>query len=176
MRIDMIEFILPQEGIEGTPQPYLKYLNHRCAKSVEGQTYKFLMSDDDKVMMSDTVFEEKSNQPFYDAVEALENNTPDILLIGWGIGFIINKINQLKPDANIYVVEKYQQAIDLTPVPESIHLKMKDVNDLGESDYVEQDFDIVYFDTTEQLTNKEHLESKLKQGGQLLYFRGVKCG
>ena len=102
MRIEMIEFILPQEGIEGTPQPYLKYLNHRCAKSVEGQTYKFLMSDDDKVMMSDTVFEEKSNQPFYDAVEALENNTPDILLIGWGIGFIINKINQLKTPSTIH--------------------------------------------------------------------------
>lgn len=171
MRIEMVEFLL-----ESTPQPYLKYLNHRCAKSVEGQTYKFLMSDDDKVMMSDTVFEEKSNQPFFDVLEALENNNPDILLIGWGIGFIIDKIKQLKPNCNIYVVEKYQQAVDLTPIPEFINLKMKDVNDLNESDYIDQNFDIIYFDTTEQLLNKEYLESKLKNDGQILYFRGVKCG
>lgn len=176
MRIDMIEFILPQEGIEGTPQPYLKYLNHRCAKSVEGQTYKFLMSDDDKVMMSDTVFEEKSNQPFYDAVEALENNTPDILLIGWGIGFIIDKIKQLKPNCNIYVVEKYQQALDLTPPPPSVSIKLKDVNDLGVLDYPLKSFDIIYFDTTEQLTNKDYLLGKLKSDGKYIEFRGVKCG
>lgn len=177
IEIKEIEFKeLDQNGKEPENQAdekYMRYLNHNCAPSNRGYIYIFLEIDG-YIAMSDTVFEEKSNQPFYDLVASFEGDAPDILIIGWGLGFIFEKIFTLKPNANVTVVEKYQEVVDLSPYTENtIELNIKDVNELNE--YQPNSFDIVYFDAFGEYTSKEYLQSLLKENGTYIEFKGVQC-
>lgn len=164
-----------KELIEQNPR-WKKYFS----KSTLGNEYTVLRHND-KLIMSNTEFETCTNQPLYDLVQAKVNagiTAPNILLIGWGIGFVIDPIKSIAPNADITVIEKYQDVLDLTPPPNDINVIVSDIQTL---DLTTLDgFDIIWSDITETplvpsvTERKEDLETKLKTDGVFQYWL-AKC-
>lgn len=145
-------------------------------KSVLGNEYTVL-SCNGKAIMSNTEFENCTNQPLYDLVQAKVDagiTAPNILLIGWGIGFVIDPIKAIAPNADITVIEKYQEVLDLTPPPNDINIILSDIQTLDLTPVGE--FDIIWSDITETplvpsiTERKEDLETKLKPDGVFKYW------
>lgn len=131
--------------------------------STVGNQYTVLYYDDgttQKAIMSDTEYEQITNQPLLDLVQQKVDQgiTPNILLIGWGIGFVIDAIKEISPNADITVIEKYQEVVDLTPVPNDINLIMDDVANVE----LETEFDIIWSDVTEKQNESVFIDLKLK--------------
>lgn len=130
-----------------------------------------ILTDGSTMIMSNTEFEDKTNQPLYDLVTQKGNNSK-ILLIGWGIGFVIPKIRDIAPNAQITVIEKYQEVLNLTPPPDDIEIILTDVNDFT-NQLDEKSFDIIWSDLTEQNNREEDLKTYLKPNGVFQYWRGL---
>ena len=132
--------------------------------STVGNQYTVLYYDDgttQKAIMSDTEYEQITNQPLLDLVQAKFDagiTAPNILLIGWGIGYVIDPIKAIAPNAEITVIEKYQDVIDLTPLPNDINLIVDDVANVD----LETEFDIIWSDVTEVTNESVLIDIKLK--------------
>jgi len=156
-----------QELIDNNPRwkPYF-------SKSTIGNQYTILRHND-RIIMSDTEYETCTNQPLYDLVQSKvdQNINPNILLVGWGLGFVVPKIKEIAPNADITVIEKYQEVLNLTPPDESINVMVCDVKDAQ----LYTDFDIIWSDLTEtelvaQPSDSEFLKDLLSENGVFKYW------
>lgn len=160
--------MIEKKTIIYNPETIQENWKHYFKCSIPGNEYTIL-HDGDMCIMTDTVFEAKTNQPLYDLV-VQKGDGCNILLIGWGIGFVIPRIKELAPNCNITVIEKYQQVLDLTPPDSSINIVLGDVNTV---DLPEGPFDIIWSDLTEPNNREEDLKNLLTPNGILQYWRGM---
>ena len=172
------QVIYTNELIEQNPR-WKKYFS----KSTLGNEYTVL-SFNGKAIMSNTEYEACTNQPLYDLVQTKVDagiTAPNILLIGWGIGFVIDPIKAIAPKSDITVIEKYQEVLDLTPPPNDIHVHVEDIQTINLLwTFPIKRFDIIWSDVTETplvpsiTERKEELEEKLKDDGVFQYWL-AKC-
>ena len=144
-------------GIKNLPHKLWEPYFRKCQI---GNTYTVLAYGD-KPIMSNTEYETCTNQPLYDLVQSKVDagiTSPNILLIGWGIGFVIDPIKSIAPNADITVIEKYQEALDLTPPPNDINIILDDVANVQ----LETEFDIIWSDVTEVTNESVLIDIKLK--------------
>lgn len=137
--------------------------------SVPGNTYTVL-TDNGRIVMCNTEFEYKTNEPLFDAVNSFpENQEIDVLLLGWGIAFVIPYIT--KPNVNIFVIEKEQAVLDLTPPDPAITIYNGDINTFDFANFGSQKFDVVWSDVTDFNSRQSQFRSIVKPGGKFAIWK-----
>lgn len=160
------------EGKGSVPRKDFIYFS-LCKK---GKTYKVLYAEREGEkyhVMSNGEYELKTNKPFFDACANLKKGSK-ILMLGWGMGVVMPHIEKYQHE--IHVVEKYQQVIDLTPVPKDVVLHMGDACALTEIETLDKDYDLIFvdilsIDPSELGIDVVMLQEHLKDSGEILFWR-----
>lgn len=138
-----------------------------------GNTYTVLTDDNNRLVMTDTEFEHATNQPLFDAVqEKIDDENieqVDVLLLGWGIGFVIPHITN--PKVKIHVIEKYQEVLDLTPPDEGIEVYVGDINGFNFTQFENKKFDVIWSDVTDHNAKEFAFRSYLKPRGKFMFWK-----
>lgn len=171
-------------GIDNLPKywkPYFKY-------STVGNTYEIIRDKNPVVpksapcktcppgpirdlVMSNTEYEYLTNQPFFDICS--QYTKPRVLSVGYGIGLIIPEMR--RQGADLTIVEKYQEILDLDPKisehMENHNIIVSPIEDLDISNL--EPFDVIFSDITEDFRSDvyQRLSGSLKEGGQIYYWK-----
>jgi len=93
-----------------------------------------------EAVMADSAYEEQTYQEFID------NAKGDVLIGGWGIRWVNDRLQQKPEVTSITTVEKHQEVIDLTPMPKNLAKP----ETLIHADFLEyvptKDYDTIYVD------------------------------
>jgi len=118
------------------------------------------------LVMCDTEYESYTNDPFFTA--CLEYESPKVLSVGYGLGFIVPEMQS--QNADLTVIEKEQEIIDLEDdIDPSITIIVDDINTMDLSSL--GPYDVIFCDTTETITNPERLEALLNEDGKLIHWK-----
>lgn len=171
-------------GIDNIPRYWRPYF--RC--STVGNTYQIIRDTDPLIpkraecatcppapirdlVMSNTEYEYLTNQPFFDICAQYTN--PRVLSIGYGIGLIIPEMR--KQGADLTIVEKYQEILDLDPdISEHMENHTIIVSPIEDLDLSKlEPFDVIFSDITEDFRSDvyQKLSGSLKEGGQIYYWK-----
>jgi len=141
-------------------QPNVRVIRQRSVETVEAED----------LIMSDTEYEYFTNEPFFELCRSY--NRPKVLSVGYGIGLIIPEME--KQSADLTIIEKYQEVLDLEESIEDIKAKhtiiVSDFNKMDLSSLGK--YDVIFIDFTEDLLHThESLSELLADGGQICYWR-----
>jgi hypothetical protein len=141
-------------------QPNVRVIKQRSAEYVETED----------LIMSNTEYEYFTNEPFFELCRAY--NQPKVLSVGYGIGLILPEME--KQHAQLTIIEKYQEVLDLEESIESIKAKHTIiVSDFNKIDLASLGkYDVIFIDFTEDLLHThESLSELLTNGGKICYWR-----
>ena len=185
-------FVMSTEGNEytvlvtDTPKISTKYVQECSMEEIEPnvsinvcQSVSVEVVED--LIMCDTEYEKITQQEFYDVCSQYTN--PKVLSLGYGIGLI--NAEMANQNAKLTVIEKYQEVLDVNDIPEDIITVIGDVEDFDFSTLAVTEtlngvlidagkYDVIYCDCDNpaQSYRKEELEGLLKEGGQVVYWKG----
>lgn len=137
-------------------------------KSIIGNNYTVLVDDNNRLVMCDSEFEFETNKPLFDLVQSKVNDESiqqvDVLLLGWGIGFVIPHIKN--PKVKIHVIEMSQEVLQLTPPDPSITIYPGDINNFDFSLFNGKKFDVIWSDVTDANNKQALYRQYLKPNGK----------
>ena len=119
---------------------------HYFSESVEGQEYTVLIDCRENLVMSDTEFELRTNQPI------LEQAYGDVLIVGLGLNVINDKVLKLDQVSSVDTIEISKWVID----------NVETLTNIIQGNYKTHPFtktyDVVYFDAFDTFVQKPLLD------------------
>lgn len=135
-----------------------------------GTEYEVLYNTDDGMLiMSDTEYEEITNEEFFDSI----NKGDEVLSIGYGIGYINDRA--IEEGVNLTIIEKYPDVVALdNNVNSKVTILYGDVNNFPfKQVFKEKKFDVIYFDSFENpyYETPAKLKELLKPNGKYIQWK-----